>query len=135
MAKMLLVERCLDCTCRDDDHSNDRGESWCTISEDQGNIEDVSAIATWCRLLDAPRWVPVSERLPPESEVYNVRVNYGGQYYRDSTRWDATEQMWLVPREWQIYLAEGRVTHWLAGMPPLPKEEVSDAEEEVSDAE
>jgi len=118
MAKMLLVERCLDCTCRDDDHSNDRGESWCTISDDQGNIEDVSAIATWCRLPDAPRWIAVSsgELPPPGEEVvrYGViiwgdeRMDIGEMVHRDGTRW-----------------ADWGVTHWMP-KPALPKEECGD---------
>ena len=129
MAKMLRVETCDECK------ESSAYADYCLYTHRNLDEDTKPRIPAWCELPDAPRWVPVSERLPPESGVYNVRVNYGGQYYRDSTRWDATEQMWLVPREWQIYLAEGRVTHWLAGMPPLPKEEVSDAEEEVSDAE
>lgn len=58
------------------------------------------------------RWVPVSERLPnDDSEVITLCLNNGD-------RW--MESSFYREGKW-VYCAE-YITHWLAGVPPVPKE-------------
>jgi len=85
------------------------------------------SIPDWCRLPDAPHWVSVSEESPHKHDLYDVIVTYGERRYEAQLLWDLESGIWLFSGWAQPYLnitvPIGSVTHWLKGMPALPKED------------
>ena len=94
-----------------DDGSGDPGGI--TPAHLEAEITHLRAMA-----LAAPRWLPVSEELPPSDEKVPVMCNYF-EDMKDGHYLDAVTIRDLHAAQ------QGRITHWLKGMPLLPQEEVS----------
>lgn len=133
--KMLRLKTCAGCECLEMERNEDGDPAhyWCTHPEN--TVDDTElwlplTIPPWCKLEDAPRWVAVASGELPEplqlvevlicSELrelsYLIRMPHGHEWSRRGT----------------LAFLSG-VTHWLAGMPPLPAAET--LPKEATDAE
>lgn len=88
----------------------------CSLCEAESLAEHL--IANGVTVGDAPetnvwKWIPVSERLPEEDEIYLISVNSDTKGIYSRTAWYFTQnEQWLAMQE---------VTHWMP-MPEPPKE-------------
>jgi len=114
MAKMLRVETCDECK------ESSAYADYCLYTHRNLDEDTKPRIPAWCELPDAPRWVPVDEELPAiPSGKQDMRIVaiWNGEW-REVAYWEDGD--WTLPGKW---FATDGVTHWLKGMPPLPKEE------------
>lgn len=86
-----------------------------------------------CPLEDAPRWVPVGEEMPktdPERDYCSedMPVMAGGQLHLAwFTDLDGLSD-WCSLEDTSVFEDAQAVTHWLRGMPEMPKEGTNAAE-------
>lgn len=102
--------------------TDDEFEKWLSEAADEGKyfaerdcVPAVEVRALFAQLRAEQRWIPVTERLPTNSDRYVV-------YTFEKLAWSAGSMRTV---SWTDFTtSEGfhhtGVTHWLDGMPPLP---------------